>query len=158
MAYQIVGLRYAGAEVTPFYDSLLEKITAWAPTPEEAVARMERALREFRIRGVKTNLLFLEGLLAHPRFRAGDITTRCEASLRRLRLDTIDLWQLHRIDPEIPLESSSAPSASFATRGRSASWGFRRSSSTTWPVPAGWSTSRRSRTASTSLTMRPAMS
>ncbi|CAN5605632.1 pyruvate carboxylase [soil metagenome] len=70
------GTAYAGAEVTPFYDSLLEKITAWAPTPEEAVARMERALREFRIRGVKTNLFFLEGLLAHPSFRSSDITTR----------------------------------------------------------------------------------
>jgi pyruvate carboxylase len=70
------GTAYAGAVVTPFYDSLLEKITAWAPTPEEAVARMDRALREFRIRGVKTNLPFLEALLAHPRFRAGDVTTR----------------------------------------------------------------------------------
>jgi pyruvate carboxylase len=70
------GTAYAGAVVTPFYDSLLEKVTAWAPTPEEAVARMDRALREFRIRGVKTNLNFLEGLLAHPRFRSGDITTR----------------------------------------------------------------------------------
>lgn len=70
------GTAYAGAEVTPFYDSLLEKITAWAPTPEEAVARMDRALREFRVRGVKTNLFFLEGLIAHPRFQAGDVTTR----------------------------------------------------------------------------------
>ncbi len=70
------GTAYAGAVVTPFYDSLLEKITAWAPTPQEAVARMDRALREFRIHGVKTNLLFLEGLIAHPRFQAGEVTTR----------------------------------------------------------------------------------
>ncbi len=70
------GTAYAGAVVTPFYDSLLEKITAWAPTPEEAVARMDRALREFRIHGVKTNMLFLEGLIAHPRFLASDVTTR----------------------------------------------------------------------------------
>ena len=70
------GTAYAGAEVTPFYDSLLEKITAWAPTAEEAVARMDRALREFRIRGVKTNLFFLEGLISHPQFRSGDVTTR----------------------------------------------------------------------------------
>ncbi len=70
------GTAYAGAVVTPFYDSMLEKITAWAPTPEEAVARMDRALREFRIRGVKTNLMFLERLITHPRFRAGDVTTR----------------------------------------------------------------------------------
>jgi len=70
------GTAYAGAVVTPFYDSLLEKITAWAPSPEEAVARMDRALREFRVHGVKTNLLFLERLIAHPRFRESDVTTR----------------------------------------------------------------------------------
>ncbi len=70
------GTAYAGAVVTPFYDSLLEKITAWAPTPAEAEARMDRALREFRIHGVKTNLLFLERLIAHPGFRANDVTTR----------------------------------------------------------------------------------
>jgi pyruvate carboxylase len=70
------GTAYSSAVVTPFYDSLLEKVTAWAPAPEEAVARMDRALREFRIRGVKTNLPFLEALINHPRFRAGDYTTR----------------------------------------------------------------------------------
>ncbi|MEW6582194.1 MAG: pyruvate carboxylase [Actinomycetota bacterium] len=70
------GTAYSSAVITPFYDSLLEKVTAWAPTREEAIARMDRALREFRIRGVKTNLLFLETLIAHARFRDGDITTR----------------------------------------------------------------------------------
>ncbi len=70
------GTSYVGAVVTPSYDSLLEKITAWAPTPEEVVARMSRALREYRIRGVKTNLLFLNALITHPRFQSGDITTR----------------------------------------------------------------------------------
>ncbi|MGH8901651.1 MAG: pyruvate carboxylase [Egibacteraceae bacterium] len=69
------GTAYSGAVITPFYDSLLEKVTAWAPTREEAIRRMDRALREFRIRGVKTNLTFLQGLLEHPRFRSGDYTT-----------------------------------------------------------------------------------
>ncbi len=50
------GTAYSGAVITRFYDPLLEKITAWAPTPHEAIARMNRALREFRIRGVATNL------------------------------------------------------------------------------------------------------
>ena len=54
------GTAYSGAVITRFYDPLLEKVTAWAPTPEEAIARMNRALREFRIRGVATNLTFLE--------------------------------------------------------------------------------------------------
>ena len=48
------GTAYSGAIITRFYDSLLEKVTAWAPTPEDAISRMDRALREFRIRGVST--------------------------------------------------------------------------------------------------------
>ena len=70
------GTAYSGAVVTRFYDPMLEKVTAWAPTPEEVVARMDRALREYRIRGVATNLVFLEAVLSHPRFRANDYTTR----------------------------------------------------------------------------------
>jgi len=70
------GTAYSGAVVTRFYDALLEKVTAWAPTPEEAVARMDRALREYRIRGVATNLAFLEALLNHPDFIANQYTTR----------------------------------------------------------------------------------
>jgi pyruvate carboxylase len=69
------GTAYSGAVITPFYDSLLEKVTAWAPTREETICRMDRAVREFRIRGVKTNLAFLETLLNHPRFRSGEVTT-----------------------------------------------------------------------------------
>ena len=70
------GTAFSGAHITPFYDSMLEKVTAWAPTPEEAARRMERALREFRIRGVKTNLAFCEALIAHPSFVPADYTTR----------------------------------------------------------------------------------
>ncbi|MBI1207966.1 MAG: pyruvate carboxylase [Azospirillum sp.] len=70
------GTTYTGAVITRFYDSLLEKVTAWAPTPTEAIARMDRALREFRIRGVATNLGFVETLINHPRFKNADYTTR----------------------------------------------------------------------------------
>ncbi|MEM7222989.1 MAG: pyruvate carboxylase [Pseudomonadota bacterium] len=70
------GTAYSGALITPFYDSLLEKLTSWAPTAEEAIDRTHRALREFRIRGVATNLRFLEALISHPKFRHGDYTTR----------------------------------------------------------------------------------
>ena len=69
------GTAYSGAVITPFYDSLLEKVTAWAPGADEAAARMGRALREFRIRGVATNLRFLEALIGHPDFRRGEVTT-----------------------------------------------------------------------------------
>ncbi len=70
------GTAYAGAVITRSYDSLLVKVTTWAPTPEEAIARMHRALWEFRIRGVVTNLRFLDQVITHPRFASGDYTTR----------------------------------------------------------------------------------
>lgn len=70
------GTAYSGAVITGFYDSLLEKVTAWAPTAADAARRMDRALREFRIRGVATNLAFLENLVNHPNFIAGNYSTR----------------------------------------------------------------------------------
>ena len=70
------GTAYSGALVTRFYDPLLEKVTAWASTPGEVIDRMKRALAEYRIRGVTTNLAFLHNVITHPRFRAGDYTTR----------------------------------------------------------------------------------
>jgi pyruvate carboxylase len=70
------GTAYSGAIITRFYDSLLVKVTAWSPTAEETIARMHRALWEFRIRGVVTNLRFLDQLIMHPQFMRGDYTTK----------------------------------------------------------------------------------
>jgi len=70
------GTAYAGGVITRYYDSLLVKITAWAPTPKESIARMDRALREFRIRGVSTNIAFVENLLKHPTFLNDTYTTK----------------------------------------------------------------------------------
>jgi len=70
------GTAYSGAIITPFFDSLLVKVTARGQTPAEAISRMDRALREFRIRGVATNLNFLENVITHPLFRSGECTTR----------------------------------------------------------------------------------
>ena len=70
------GTAYSGAIITRYYDPLLEKVTCWAPSPEEAIARMDRALREFRIRGVQTNLAFLENIISHPDFIENRYTTR----------------------------------------------------------------------------------
>jgi pyruvate carboxylase len=69
------GTAYAGASLAPYYDSLLVKVTAWGTTLPEACQRMDRALREFRIRGVKTNIPFLENVVNHPKFRCGEVTT-----------------------------------------------------------------------------------
>ncbi|MBN9029300.1 MAG: pyruvate carboxylase [Rhizobiales bacterium] len=70
------GTAYPGAVITRFYDPLLVKVTAWAPSPLEAIARMDRALREFRIRGVATNLTFLEAIIGHAKFKDNSYTTR----------------------------------------------------------------------------------
>ncbi|MFS4437804.1 pyruvate carboxylase [Paracoccaceae bacterium GXU_MW_L88] len=70
------GTAYSGAVITRYYDSLLEKVTAWAPTAEGARLRMIRALREFRIRGVETNINFVENLLQHPTFLDDSYTTK----------------------------------------------------------------------------------
>jgi pyruvate carboxylase len=70
------GTAYTGAIITRSYDSLLVKVTSWAPTAEEAIARMHRALWEFRIRGVVTNLRFLDQVITNPRFARGEYTTR----------------------------------------------------------------------------------
>jgi pyruvate carboxylase len=69
------GMGYAGAVITPFYDSLLVKVIASGPTFDLACKRMDRALREFRIRGVKTNIPFLENVIAHRDFRSGQAIT-----------------------------------------------------------------------------------
>ena len=65
-----------GAIITPFYDSLLVKITASGPNLPQALDRMHRALREMRIRGVKTNIPFLENVINHKDFVDGKATTR----------------------------------------------------------------------------------
>ncbi|WP_456391079.1 pyruvate carboxylase [Profundibacter sp.] len=70
------GTAYAGGVITRYYDSLLVKITAHAQTPEAAIARMDRALREFRVRGVSTNIAFVENLLQHPTFLDNTYTTK----------------------------------------------------------------------------------
>src|SRR5260221_14445837 len=69
------GTAYAGASLAPYYDSLLVKVTAWGTNLPEACQRMDRALREFRIRGVKTNIPFVENVVNHPKFRGGEVTT-----------------------------------------------------------------------------------
>ncbi len=70
------GSAYSGAVITPYYDSLLVKTTAWGREFSHACQRMDRALREFRVRGVKTNIPFLENVVNHADFQAGNVTTR----------------------------------------------------------------------------------
>ena len=66
---------YDGIEVSPYYDSLLAKVTAWGRNREGARTRMKRALAEFRVVGVATNIPYLQQILDHPDFIAGSIDT-----------------------------------------------------------------------------------
>ena len=65
--------RSRGAVITPFYDSLLVKVTARGLRFIDAARRMERCLQEFRVRGVKTNIPFLINLVTHPTFLGGQL-------------------------------------------------------------------------------------
>ncbi len=64
-----------GAKITPHYDSLLVKVTSWGLSFQEAAHIMYRSLQEFRVRGVKTNISFLENVVTHPVFLSGDCNT-----------------------------------------------------------------------------------
>ncbi|WP_339185620.1 pyruvate carboxylase [Brevibacillus sp. FSL K6-6036] len=69
------GNGYPGAIITPYYDSLLVKISTYGTSFDQAARKMLRTLREFRIRGVKTNLPFLENVVTHPDFLSGQYDT-----------------------------------------------------------------------------------
>ncbi|MCB0396818.1 MAG: pyruvate carboxylase, partial [Flavobacteriales bacterium] len=79
-----VGSVYQGAKVSPFFDSMLVKVSAASRTLDGACRKMDRALKEFRIRGVKTNMQFLENILRHPTFRSGNATVNFIADSREL--------------------------------------------------------------------------
>ena len=61
--------------LSPHYDSLLVKVSTWGNTFKEAAAKMDRNLQEFRIRGIKTNIPFLENVVKHPKFIDGKFDT-----------------------------------------------------------------------------------
>lgn len=69
------GNSFQGAVITPYYDSLLVKVSTFAMTFEQAASKMLRNLKEFRIRGIKTNIAFLENVMRHPEFISGNYDT-----------------------------------------------------------------------------------
>lgn len=69
------GNGFQGAVITPYYDSLLVKLSTWALTFEQAASKMVRNLQEFRIRGIKTNIPFLENVIKHEKFLSGEYDT-----------------------------------------------------------------------------------
>lgn len=69
------GNGFVGSVISPYYDSMMTKLCTFAPSFEEACLKMDRALREFRIRGVKTNIPFLLNVVRSPIFKSGEATT-----------------------------------------------------------------------------------
>ncbi len=69
------GGAYPGCDISSYYDPLISKLCVWAPTRERAVARMRRALSEYIVTGIRTNLAFHEKLFQHPDFVAGNYDT-----------------------------------------------------------------------------------
>jgi acetyl-CoA carboxylase biotin carboxylase subunit len=69
------GGAYSGCTISSFYDPLISKLSVWAPTRERAVERMRRALSEYVVTGIRTNLAFHEKLFMHPEFVAGRYDT-----------------------------------------------------------------------------------
>ena len=67
------GSIYTGYKISPFFDSMLIKVSAHGRTLKGTCRRMTRALKEFRVRGVKTNIKFLENVISHPQFQEGDV-------------------------------------------------------------------------------------
>jgi len=66
---------YTGFEVPRFYDPMISKLSVWAPTRAEAIARMKRALSEYVVKGITTNVRYLQAIMGHPEFQGGDYDT-----------------------------------------------------------------------------------
>lgn len=95
---RVDGFGYAGYRTSGLYDSLLAKVVAHSPSRrfEDAIARASRALREFRLEGVETNIPFLEAVLAEPDFAAGNVHTRwVDENVARLAAPAADARRRH---------------------------------------------------------------
>ncbi len=66
---------YAGVEVTPFYDPMIAKLSVWGASRDEAIGRLDRALQEYTVKGLTTNIAFLRQVLHNEVFRSGDYDT-----------------------------------------------------------------------------------
>ncbi|MBK8695506.1 MAG: acetyl-CoA carboxylase biotin carboxylase subunit [Deltaproteobacteria bacterium] len=92
------GGAYPGCEISSYYDPLISKLSVWAPDRPRAVARMARALREYVVTGIRTNLAFHQRLMAHPAFIKGDYDT---GFIDRFRDELVDY-------PEVPADDAEA--------------------------------------------------
>jgi 3-methylcrotonyl-CoA carboxylase alpha subunit len=122
----------AGDTVPPFYDPMLAKLIATGTDRGQAIARLERALRECVVLGVRTNIPYLLAITAHPAFRAGDLTTGFLA-------EHFAGWKPDTALPdEILLALAADASLPRATTARESAPGDRRRPVTPWQTTDGW--------------------
>jgi acetyl-CoA carboxylase biotin carboxylase subunit len=129
---------YAGWTIPTEYDSLLGKLIAWGNSREESIARLRRALQEYAITGIKTNVGLFRRIVAEPDFVNGEIHTRWLDELLKSRpaaaaptdsasgestgaadaaVIAAALWHLRRNSPEEPA-ASQEPSSRWKLEGR----------------------------------------
>ena len=123
---------YDGVEVTPYYDSLLAKVTAWGRNREGARTRMKRALAEFRVVGVATNIPYLQQILDHPDFVSGDVDTgfldRHQVFAAEPLEEQRELAEMAALllvtggEAEAPAEPAGSPAALNGSRGGGSQW------------------------------------
>jgi acetyl-CoA carboxylase biotin carboxylase subunit len=100
-----------GSEITPYYDSLLTKLVVWGETRGEAIVRMRRALREYRVIGIKTNVPFHQAILESHRFHGGQFDTTFVE--QRFSMD-------EDVPPELPRVAAIAATLAAHRRGQEA--------------------------------------
>ncbi len=120
---------YTGWAVPTFYDPMLSKLLAWAPTRDQAIARLKRALSEYAVHGITVNLSYLIAVLDHPAFRAGTYDTGfCNAYAKQLLRRPDPRWEdvaliaaavaAHRRDHEQAEAAASRAGGDQAARGQ----------------------------------------
>jgi acetyl-CoA carboxylase biotin carboxylase subunit len=113
---------YAGWNVPLEYDPMLAKLAVWAPSRELAVERMRRALREFVVSGIRTNIAWFDEVLSHPDFRAGALSTAFLDRFERVKQpeDSIEIEAVAALIAT--LRAPMAAPGSSAKGSRSSAW------------------------------------
>ncbi len=125
------GGAYAGATISSYYDPLISKLSVWAPTRAHALARMRRALSEYVVTGIRTNLAFHDRLMRHPAFVAGQYDT---AFIERHRAE---LFGPAAVDP-VELEAVAVAVAVLAARGENEEAARRAAAGVAGPALSPW--------------------
>ena len=126
---------YQGWEVPVYYDPMLSKLVTWAETRSEAISRMDRALSEYRVSGIKTTIPFFRTLLAHPKFLSAELST-----------DFIE--KFYRPERSLPgqeelQEAAAIGAALHAGRGRASGSGRADPRESPWKLWGRWNGLRR---------------